>query len=76
MSKQVKRVQPTLYLKPSLKQLELESSLKALLAIQAAGIDVKQSSTKYGMTKYILLIKKQNNIFHYITYIYETPILN
>lgn len=48
MSKQVKRVQPTLYLQSTLKQFQLESSLKALLAIQAAGIDVKQATTKYG----------------------------
>jgi len=57
MSKQVKRVQPTLYLKPTLKQLELESSLKALLAIQAAGIDVKQSNTKYGIVLFNISIK-------------------
>jgi len=56
MSKQVKRVQPTLYLKPTLKQLELESSLKALLAIQAAGLDVKQSNTKYGIVLKLILI--------------------
>jgi methionyl-tRNA synthetase len=63
MSKQVKRVQPTLYLQPSLKQLELESSLKALLAIQAANIDVKQASTKYDhFSQSVILDLPENNI--------------
>ncbi|ORX44634.1 hypothetical protein BCR36DRAFT_124117 [Piromyces finnis] len=63
MSKQVKKVQTTLYLKPSLKQLELEDSLKALLAIQASGIDVKQASTKYEhFAENVILDLPENNL--------------
>jgi len=67
MSKQVKRAQPTLYIQSNLKQLELESSLKALLAIQAAGLIVKQATTKYGIIIFFYLVEviKDNNIFEY-----------
>lgn len=63
MSKQVKKDQPTLHMKPSLKQSELANSLKVLIAAQIVGLEIKQSSAKFEhFSESVILSLPEKNI--------------